>query len=428
MSYSEFPVSHVKLTYKLNKLDEFTCEIPNNDYFRSMVMYGAQIDLRYQGSRKFLGIIGPTIYHDTKIVIMGKERAGRLKWLYFKKSGSFRISYDTIAANVVLGEILAATGYTIGECPTTPVSMRFENRKQLEAIEDLAKELTKDWWATGVEMDVMNIGIRGTYQGEIPGVTAGWKKEDPDAIENFVHMLGYGDGINQPIGSAQDASSRLAYGTRENVETDRRSTTTTSLGNLAAARVTDRSTPLETIDIHIDTRIAFDYGLEPGDTIYLYDPAKKLNSNYRIGQFSLGAMEKTKLELDIPVGRLTEKLRKLSTQHYEQSLYAQGGTGYNVIPFVGQMDSNKKFRFYLTEDYKQTNHVKISWKTEETFSGVELTVNDTIVSDWATDQSELEITTYCDDGWNYLSLEYNELDPTKNVTVSLSVHTFIESK
>lgn len=266
ISGKTLPCSEPKLTKVLNggTCDgEYQVQIENSLENRKLVRLREEIKFLYEGEEKFRGIIGPSKFEDT-IEIRGKSVDKKLDWTIFSKDQGQddirRVQYDNIAANVILGDILSGTGFSVGDCPSTVISMRFEYGRRRKCAKFLAERLGKDFWVSPGKK--VYVGDKGVTREKLESFVARSHIEDPDRITNKLYCLGYGDGVNQLSVVVEDTESQGEYGLSEDAFVDRRFIHQDSLEAYGNFKVAELKDPINHVPIEVPFTTLLDEGLE----------------------------------------------------------------------------------------------------------------------------------------------------------------------
>jgi len=154
--------SNVRIEDELNELSiaRFLCD--NTPFSRNIIKNDASVVIKYFGTTVFEGYIVSHRLHHATIAVKCVDKAFELSKTIFQKDQGQTdmrvVLYKEIAANSILSDVLANTGYT-GSAPTTVVSVRFEHMSRLKCVRELARVLAKDWWRVGT---TIYIGDKGT--------------------------------------------------------------------------------------------------------------------------------------------------------------------------------------------------------------------------------------------------------------------------
>jgi len=137
----------------LNDLDKWDVAVPNDEWHRDLIKNNRleEVALSVDGITLVTGFIDEIEWSETEIRLKGREGAtyglgGDLLTTTDAASAQssnnqYRIQYDNVAADIVLSEILSGTGYSVGNCPSTQVSLRGDYRSRLEWVVAVAEAL-----------------------------------------------------------------------------------------------------------------------------------------------------------------------------------------------------------------------------------------------------------------------------------------------
>jgi len=141
----------------------------------------------------------------------------------FIKAGDNRIQYTNESAQTIVTDIndsiLTTHSSGIFETDYGNISMRFEYANRLNAIGKLAETLDYYWWVSQTSSDNYNTDYLhfDSNQGETSSqktydltsnVIETSQERDITNLVNYVHALGYGDGVNQLSTSCYAASTQ----------------------------------------------------------------------------------------------------------------------------------------------------------------------------------------------------------------------------
>lgn len=279
-------------------------------------------------------------YSQTMIEISGYAECIGLHLGFFSSlNGSYapydpyRVQFDNTPASTILPLLLAGTSFTVAECPATLISIRGEYESRLQWISAVASACkyesggdthSCDWWID-VTGGVHIAQVRGSSQGEVPVQDVLEREVNYSKIQNTVHGLGQGDGINQLSTSKSNTSSVSTYGAREVLFTDRRYTIQASLDGEAQEYADSHAGPKEEISCSMATAIYYEYDLAPGDSITIQDEATGTDGEYRIRKATVSPST-IELELSNVSRKISSEIQALKRQVQVDGSYMQGQT------------------------------------------------------------------------------------------------------
>lgn len=130
----------------------------------------------------------------------------------FVKSGDNRIQYTNESAQTIAQEInssiLTTASSGLWASDYGDISLRFEYANRLNALGKLTEAIDSNWWVSQVagsddyQTDYLNIANQGETSSQRAfsvgsNSTKISQEKDINSLVNYVHALGYGDGINQ---------------------------------------------------------------------------------------------------------------------------------------------------------------------------------------------------------------------------------------
>jgi len=356
-SYSTSPLNF-SIRKELNEIGELSVELPFTSEINNKFAHGDTVELYRDSTLLFKGIIvEKELNKESKTIrltILGEEV--KLNWTLFSKNGSYRVQYDNIAADTIAGDILSGTGYSLAECPTTMLSMRFEYAQRWKALQKLADVLGKDLWlaSDGVHISDKGSAKTLTYYKMIR------KTENSEDIINKVHLLGTGDGINQYTATAEDTASQNDYGLRERAYILRDIENEDTLLLKAQQIITDNKDPVEYIEIEAPFTSDI-ISLDVGDTITINDSELGLSGDYRVKRLEIGPTT-IRAELVNTIALLSDKLKEYYNGLESLGVYAQGATNLYSVQDSDNADPNHplELKIYVPPEAIKINRVKLN--------------------------------------------------------------------
>ncbi len=154
----------------LSGQEEAVFTVPNTSDILSVLLTQPLVQVLYRGSVIYAGRfakLGIKIFQITGTVY--NEAYVAMK----QAPNNLTITYSNVPANQVLADILAGSGVAVGECPTDPVSVKFNRDNPYTAAANLAnKILGLDFWGSGSSITsdlAFNIGTRDATINTLPG-------------------------------------------------------------------------------------------------------------------------------------------------------------------------------------------------------------------------------------------------------------------
>ncbi len=141
---SNAQIDHVLET--LSGQEEAVFTVPNTAGILSVLLSQPLIQVLYRGSRIYGGRFGKlsikipqltgTVYNETYVAL--KQAPNNLTK-----------TYNSVPANLVLADIVAGSGVAVGDCPTDPVSVKFNRDNPYTAL--LTLPTRSLGWISGVQ-------------------------------------------------------------------------------------------------------------------------------------------------------------------------------------------------------------------------------------------------------------------------------------
>ena len=202
----------------------------------------------------------------------------------------YRVYYFETAANTIMDEVLASTGYSMDAtdtCPSDEISIVAEYETKLRIIAGVANALTWDdngdkkayqWWID-TSKKVHFKQKRGDTLGDITAeLTILNNVEDYFNLSNRLHVFGNYDGLNQLRSVIEDTDSQDTHGIRELAVPQERYNNYIPLKEAAQKAMTYTKAPLQKIAATITTKYWLDNGFEVGDTVTLHKDTWNVDS------------------------------------------------------------------------------------------------------------------------------------------------------
>ncbi len=211
-------------------------------------------------------------------------------------------TYVNAAANAIFGSVCTAAGVTAGSCPTTALSVRFEDAYCYDITKYMANVLAKDFWVLG---GTANIATKGT-QRTLTNYNVSERTLDRSKNIDKVKVIGYDSVGNYITGEAGAGNNIKVY--RESSASG-----TATLGSLAAKYLSDLNTDSKgAVVTALPSEAAM---FDSGDTVVLNKPKMNL-----AGTFKIYKLEKspTKVKLEVDMLKPTLELTLDDMKSYER--------------------------------------------------------------------------------------------------------------
>jgi hypothetical protein len=296
-----------EIVEELSGHEEATFFLPNTSGNRTWVETDQIIRIKFDGSQVFLG------------VVLGFEpTATRLKCICYNgvyellKRRVISARYENTPANVVAETVRQAASLAnpLGSCPTTAVSVNWDQTLCFDAIVEIAKQLNKDYWTQSG--DTLYIGARGSNQSlDTSKVKVRSRGVDRSKKRDKVHARGVdGDG-NQLLGVAGTGDDVAVIWPR-NVDT------LSALNALASRELailnSDDSAAVLTAPITVAKHLL------PGDSVTV-----NLSPYFLSGSYQIKKTTKRRTTVEIEVGR-----KKRSTEEVLEELLKNRNEAYSA--------------------------------------------------------------------------------------------------
>ena len=265
----EFAGRVEEIAEELSGHEEAVVTLTNTSANRSFVAVDQIVRIKFDGTQRFLGALLGVEYSATQLKCIIYNGIFELM-----KRRVISGNYINIPANVVMEAVRLAAGLInpLGSCPTTPITVTFDQTFCYDATEIVADILSKDFWAQNG--DTLYIGDRGSAQS-FDGTTAKMSTRGVDRAKkrNKVHYRGVNANGEQIMGVA---------GTGDDVEVcwSHNATTVSTLNALAAQKLGEVNN--DDSGIPLTCPITSGIHLHPGDTITVNKPLLNLSGSYKI--------------------------------------------------------------------------------------------------------------------------------------------------
>lgn len=284
---------------------------------------------------------------EDKIRVRGFHKLIELNWVYVKKDNSYRVQYDNVPVNEIASELLVDTSYTLSECPTDIISIRFEYATKWTALKKLAE-------ITGTYIVVKDSQI--SLVSELPSLDVDLTDyQEKPAEDNIpvkrVIALGSGDGINQVETVVEDesvtAGREVAVSFRDidNVETLR----------ILAQRYL----------AHLNAKMRAAKAKALIDYFPFLEPGYKVKDKV-IHSVKVGPLDEVHMELGAAEESFVHKDKQLEEATTIEQTVEQGATNIYCVNEADNADSSHpmSLNFYIPPEAVAINRVKLNMTIE----------------------------------------------------------------
>lgn len=286
-------IPYYRFTKRLNEPGDFECEVwglSGTDF--DVVDYGKNVMLFDENHLFFKGEI-TKIEKDTfrKVRITGASKVAAIlnRRPVISRNTYVGSTVGSIITNLASENLDGASPFIVnvgsvsnfgaGDTPT----VRLEIDSRLVPLQDMVDSVNGDWWESysgaTYGADFINVGshhgntsFQATWNSGSPtqNINSFKKVDDEETIVNKVIVLGYGDGINQVSGVAEDASSQSTNGVFERVFVRKTITDSGWCGSIADAILGDLKDP--PVRGTVVSRNPFIFtGVDLGDNVIVMD-------------------------------------------------------------------------------------------------------------------------------------------------------------
>jgi len=284
-----------KIVDELNGISYAYFTLKNDEDNRELVASDRSVVIKYEGSTVFQGTLTGAKYEIDYLKCIAYDT------VYYNMDGKTHTgSYTSTAADTILSNICSDAGVTAGECPSDSISVKFTKTDCWVAAKFLAYALNKDFWTS--DGTTFNIGDKGEDRGEVTPLSVGRRVVDRAKSYNKVIVRGYDEDGNEI-----EASASSGAGDRVKVFFERHATDVTTLGNIAAKRLSELNT--ESIGSKIALSIEDAVYFNSGDTITINDEARNLSSSYQIHRITK-YVNRVEVELETKEMTITDYLKE----------------------------------------------------------------------------------------------------------------------
>ncbi len=258
-TWIEFPeFEYFKIKKIQNQINEF--EVRVFDISAAMKVYfkeQAEV-LFFCGTTMILkGRIQTIEYGDAfEVIARGYGMECKLLDKEYISSGDNRIQFDNTSAKTIVGDInsniLTTTNAGLFATDYGNISMRYEYANRLNALGKTCEVMDYNWWvshtsANTYSANYLNVNLTqgSTASAKTFNLTSNAtsisQSKDISNLVNYVHTLGYGDGINQIHTSVYAASTQSSFLAKNIAATNTTITcsSVTPFNNTGAARIAE---------------------------------------------------------------------------------------------------------------------------------------------------------------------------------------------
>jgi hypothetical protein len=239
--------------------------------------------------------------------------------------------YDQKAASTIASDIVVGTGITLGDCPSTPVSVVFYNANRLDCFKFLSDALNLDLYSTSGTH--INLAVKGDGVVWTPSsISVSSRGLDRSKQRTKVIIRGLDCWGHHILGVA-------GSGTKVKTFSNNSVTDETTLNGMAAKKLAELNTDSSGAPVSVLITIGKAYA--PGDSVTVVNDQYLLNGTYRIKQLNKTRTQ-VKLQLDKfrkSLDRTIEDLRSWE----DQGIYLPGSTSWslNLQGLVGLFHLNE---------------------------------------------------------------------------------------
>ena len=302
-----------------------------------------------------------------------------------------RVQFNDVAANTILGYVLAGTGYSedaTDQCPADAITIRGEYDSKLRWIFGIGSALT---WEDGngdkQRYDVWIDTSKKTHFKQQRGSDKGDLSGDFRTVNNKMGYHGIGtrifgaggyDGVNQKRAIVEDTTAQATHKLREIVLEDSRITGYEALKAETQKSLTIRKAPLKEVSGDIDTKYLLDNSLSVGDMITINQPDWNLNDQELYIMRAVIDPSNTHLDLGTSQMHLEHMRSSLQRQMDINNVWMHGATNiYQLGPAADNFERVNATTVYPLEmsvqtpsDVRAINKVEISWRLSNYKSSV----------------------------------------------------------
>ncbi|WNZ30047.1 MAG: hypothetical protein IAX21_04125 [Candidatus Bathyarchaeota archaeon] len=306
-----------EITEELNGHEEATIFIPNSSANRTFVQSDQIVKITYNSVQMFVGALFAVEYSNKELKCIVYNGVYELM-----KRRVISEIYESEPANNIMEDVRVAAGLyeTLGSCPTTALDMNFDQTLCYDAMVEVAKACSCDYWVQ--DGDTLYLGSRGSAQSfDSSKAKVSKRGVDRGKIRDKVHVRGFSAEGEELLGVA---------GTGDNVAVfwNNFATTQDTLDLLAAKLLTGVN--IEDSQIRVSCPITEGFHLHPGDTITVSKSALNLDDTYKVMR-TIKTRASCIFELNRSIKRTEDILEELSKTRNEvfnfTTFVSQGGGG-----------------------------------------------------------------------------------------------------
>lgn len=378
-----------KVTRRLNQMSTFEAElvgIQSNDSVikdRNQVMFftGSHLELK--------GILDQPEYSSFgKCRIKGYGMERELMKRYVDRKEWVNTSTKNIVGGLCSVSSNGGSPYimetgTVVEWGNLTVRGEYSNR--LRVLSELAQicgsgAKSYDWYVnqSGADFSTDKFNFT-TYKGSeasVKTLTTGKDcsmvdyEKDTSEMANDITVLGYGDGVNQISGTANDPTSIGVYGTYEKTFVDRSLINSGVAGSLANTYLQQLKNPVERISLDVNDYNEFDVDVGDNVTVVDNDVFPGAGSTFRvvgINKVRSSGRRRLTYELSNKSEAFAENISDTKKNLDTVGTYAKGSTDSFQISTYENCDDDTplNMRFYIPDDVIRITDGKLSFKLKD---------------------------------------------------------------
>lgn len=279
---------------ELNGNEEVVFNLPNTAANRAIIASNVPVNVLYNCTVIYAGLLTGAQYTSANLqcyvynpVFVALKQAPQ----------NLTKTYTSIAANLILTDIAALTiGVSVGDCPTTPVSIKFTNAQAFDAMTSLTKALGLYYWGVSADCGsfdgTINIGTRDTT-AYTPTIYETTTKRGIDRSKQYGTVIIKGVDVNgvQIQGQAGSSGAVKTF-------TDTKVADVATLNTLAAYKLLTLNNPStgNPLSILTDTAAAW----HPGQYVNVSRSDLNLVGSFIIQRITKQPVLST-IEVDVPV-------------------------------------------------------------------------------------------------------------------------------
>ena len=269
---------------KFAGLPSFEVGLPNTEEVREALVRDTSVEVWALGEKVLDGLVLERYPSREGFKVYGEIEACKLDRTKLSKDqgqeDQKKIEYVN-DANVILADVLSGSGFTVGSCPGSAISVRFYHKSRLSCCYEIARVLGKDLWFVGT---AVYIGDKGSSKGSVD-IEITDNDIDYESMINDLTIL-YWTTKWYTI-TVDDEDSKTAYGTYEESVKDNIAMSFSTATLFANAVIAELKVPLRSIEADVIYPVIQETGLVEGDTITIDNPLLEVSGDYRIRRIVL---------------------------------------------------------------------------------------------------------------------------------------------